>query len=60
MAAVLGEKGICVRAGHHCCMPLISTLGVPATVRMSFAIYNSKEDVDFLVDGLKSIQRKFR
>ncbi|HCW32184.1 TPA: cysteine desulfurase [Candidatus Peregrinibacteria bacterium] len=60
VAAVLGEKGICVRAGHHCCMPLISTLGVPATVRMSFAIYNSKEDVDFLVDGLKSIQRKFR
>ena len=52
IATILDEQGIAVRAGHHCAKPLMRHLGVPATARASFYLYNTFEEVDRLVDGL--------
>ncbi len=52
VADILGGLGVCVRAGHHCAQPLMRSLGVHATTRASFAVHNSSEDVQRLVDGL--------
>jgi cysteine desulfurase/selenocysteine lyase len=49
---ILGRRGVCVRAGHHCAQPLMRKLGVSATTRASFAVHNTSEDLDRLVDGL--------
>ena len=49
---ILGRRGLCVRAGHHCAQPLMRKLGVSATTRASFAVHNTSEDVDRLIDGL--------
>jgi cysteine desulfurase / selenocysteine lyase len=53
LANLLDIRGVFVRHGHHCAMPLHDVLGVPASVRASFGVYNSRDDVDRLVDGLK-------
>lgn len=58
-AQVLDSLGIAVRAGHHCAQPLHRRLGEPATTRASFAIYNDRDDVDALVDGLLATRRYF-
>lgn len=52
LAQLLGIRGVFVRHGHHCTMPLHERLGVPATVRASFGMYNTRDDVDALVEGL--------
>jgi cysteine desulfurase / selenocysteine lyase len=52
LATVLDRSGVCVRAGHHCAQPLMETLGVTATTRASFGIYNQRSEVDALVAGL--------
>jgi cysteine desulfurase/selenocysteine lyase len=52
VAEILGRENICVRAGHHCAQPLMRKLGVSATTRASFAVHNTRTDVDRLVDGL--------
>jgi cysteine desulfurase / selenocysteine lyase len=52
IADILGGLGVCVRAGHHCAQPLMRSLGVHATTRASFAVHNSSDDVQRLVDGL--------
>lgn len=52
VGTLLDRQGIAVRTGHHCAEPLIDSLGVPGTVRISFAIYNDKEDIDKMVAGL--------
>jgi cysteine desulfurase / selenocysteine lyase len=52
VSQVLDQKGICVRAGHHCAKPLMRRLGVGATTRASFSVYNDEADVDALVDAL--------
>lgn len=52
LASLLDAEGIAVRAGHHCTMPLHQKLEVPATTRASFYLYNTKEEVDKLVEGL--------
>lgn len=57
IAQILADEGICVRAGHHCAMPLHTCLNVPATVRASFYIYNDEEDVKKLVEGLKKVKQ---
>jgi len=57
IAQILADEGICVRAGHHCAMPLHTRLNVPATVRASFYIYNDEEDVKKMVEGLKKVQK---
>jgi cysteine desulfurase/selenocysteine lyase len=58
-AEILGRDGVCVRAGHHCAQVLMARLGVGATSRASFAIHNTRDDVDALVDGLAKVQEIF-
>ncbi len=53
VAQILDDHDIAVRAGHHCTMPLHTALGVPATTRASFYIYNDEKDIDNLIEGLK-------
>ena len=48
-----------IRTGHHCCQPLMHSLGVPATARASFAFYNTREDVDRFVDALARVREMF-
>jgi cysteine desulfurase/selenocysteine lyase len=57
---ILGHRGVCVRAGHHCTQPLMRRLGVPATTRVSFAVHNTVADVDRLIDGLGVVRRTLR
>ena len=53
LAQLLNLRGVFVRHGHHCTMPLHAKLGIDASVRASFAMYNNRSDVDALCDGLK-------
>jgi cysteine desulfurase/selenocysteine lyase len=57
---ILGRQGVCVRAGHHCAQPLMRKLGVAATTRASFAVHNSRSDVERLLDGLHEVRRVMR
>jgi cysteine desulfurase / selenocysteine lyase len=57
---LLDEQDICVRAGHHCCQLLMRALGVPATARASFSVYNTRDDVDRLIDGIGYVKKIFR
>ncbi len=59
VATILDEQGIAIRAGHHCAQPLMEALGVPATVRVSFGMYNTHEEVDRLILGLHEVRRIF-
>lgn len=59
VGTVLDNVGIAVRTGHHCCMPLMHRLGVPATTRASLGIYNTKQEIDSLVDGVKKVKEMF-
>ncbi len=60
IAEVLGQSNICVRAGHHCAMPLHTRLGISASTRVSLHIYNNKEDIDKLISGLRNILKMFK
>ena len=60
VAELIGREGVCIRAGHHCAQPLMRYLGVPATARASFHVYNSREDVDRLVDALHKARKVFQ
>jgi len=60
LASILDRLGICVRAGHHCNQPLMEKLGVPATTRASFYIYNTPEEIDLLVRGIEEAKRIFK
>ena len=60
LAQLLNVKGVFVRHGHHCTMPLHNWLNVPATVRASFAMYNTREEVDTLVDALHYARKRLR
>lgn len=59
MASILDEEGVAIRSGHHCAQPLMERLDVTATNRASFYLYNSYDDVDALVGGLKKAKRMF-
>ncbi len=59
LATILNEQGIAIRAGHHCAQPVMQWLGVPATARASFYIYNNEEDVDRLVAGIETAKEFF-
>ncbi len=59
IGTILDQKGIAVRAGHHCAQPLMERFGVPATARASFAFYNTMEEVDALVAGLSKVIEVF-
>jgi len=56
VSAILDEMGIAVRSGHHCCQPLMQRFGIGGTVRASFSIYNSTEDIEMFLRGLKKTQ----
>ena len=60
LASILDTEGVCVRAGHHCTMPLMAKMGWPATARASFYLYNTEEDIDALADALEKAARLFR
>ena len=60
LASILDREGICVRAGHHCNQPLMEKLGVPATTRASFYIYNTPEEIDVLMAGIEHAKRIFK
>ncbi len=59
LAQVLGQDGVCIRAGHHCAQPLMRVLKVPATNRASFYVYNTRADVDALIEGLEKAKGIF-
>jgi cysteine desulfurase / selenocysteine lyase len=59
MATIVDQEGVCIRAGHHCAQPLMRKLGVPATARASFYVYNSTDDVDVLVESLEKSKEWF-
>lgn len=59
IGTVLDSNGIAIRAGHHCCMPLMSRLGVPATARASFSLYNTQEEVEALISGIRTVKEIF-
>jgi cysteine desulfurase/selenocysteine lyase len=59
VGTILDREGVAVRAGHHCCQPLMARLGVPATARASLALYNTREDVDALVAALRTVEEVF-
>jgi cysteine desulfurase/selenocysteine lyase len=59
VGTILDRHGVAIRAGHHCAQPLLEALGVPATARASFALYNTQQDVDALIDGLHAVRRVF-
>lgn len=59
MGTLLDQLGIAVRTGHHCAQPLMDRLGVLGTVRASFALYNTREEVDVLVAGIRRVSQMF-
>ena len=60
LASILDTEGVCIRAGHHCTMPLMEKMGWPATARASFYLYNTEADVDVLCEGLEKAARVFK
>jgi cysteine desulfurase/selenocysteine lyase len=59
MGTLLDRLGIAVRTGHHCAQPLMIRLGIQGTVRASFALYNTKEEIDVLVAGIRRVSQMF-
>ncbi|WP_294393614.1 cysteine desulfurase [uncultured Sphingomonas sp.] len=59
VGTILDESRVAIRAGHHCAQPLMEMLGVPATARASFGVYNGPTDVDALVNGIERVRRIF-
>lgn len=59
IASILDSYGIAIRAGHHCAQPLMKYLNLPATSRLSFYFYNTKEDIDKFIDGIKNVRKWF-
>jgi len=59
VGSILDYNGVAIRAGHHCAMPLMEHLGVPATARVSFAFYNTKQELEPLVQGLYQVKKIF-
>ena len=59
IGTILDESRVAIRAGHHCAQPLMETLGVPATARASFGVYNGPQDIEALVKGIERVTRIF-
>ena len=60
IGTILDGEGVAIRAGHHCTMPLMERFGVPATARASFALYNTRQEVDALVGAVHKAQEVFK
>ncbi len=59
IGTILDQEGIAIRAGHHCAQPIMQRFGIAATVRASFGLYNTKEEVDALVNGIQNVREVF-
>ena len=59
LGTLLDRLGIAVRTGHHCAQPLMQRLGIEGTVRASFAMYNTKSEIDILVAGIERVSKMF-
>ena len=59
IGTILDHRGIAIRTGHHCAMPVMDHFGVPATARASFALYNTRNEVDALIEGVREVQALF-
>ena len=57
IGTILDHEGIAIRTGHHCAQPIMTRFGLPATARASFAIYNTRDDIDRLVEGLAAVRK---
>jgi cysteine desulfurase/selenocysteine lyase len=60
IGTILDHHGVAIRAGHHCAMPLMQRYGISGTARASFALYNTRGNVDALVAGLRKVREMFR
>ena len=60
IGTVLDQEGIAIRTGHHCAQPVMEFFGIPATARASLALYNTREEIDALVEGIRKVARMFR
>jgi cysteine desulfurase/selenocysteine lyase len=59
IGTILDQAGIAVRTGHHCAQPVMDRFGIPATARASFAVYNTRDEVDTLVQGIRKVKEVF-
>ncbi|MBI3026945.1 cysteine desulfurase [Candidatus Woesearchaeota archaeon] len=59
VSQILDSEGVAIRAGHHCCMPLMSVLGITATARASFYLYNTEEEVDTFINAIHKVKKVF-
>ncbi|MGK0297972.1 MAG: cysteine desulfurase/selenocysteine lyase [Gammaproteobacteria bacterium] len=59
LGTILDQHGIAIRTGHHCAMPVMERYKIPATARASLALYNTKQEIDILVDGLNNVKKVF-
>jgi len=59
IGTVLDSDGIAIRTGHHCAQPVMEFFGIPATARASLAVYNTREEIDALAEGIRKVQRMF-
>jgi cysteine desulfurase/selenocysteine lyase len=57
LATVLDQDGVCIRAGHHCAQPLMQRLGVTATARASFGLYNTLDEIDAFIEALEKARK---
>ena len=60
IATILDDDGVAIRAGHHCCQILHEKIGVPATARASIGLYNTKEDIDILINAINKCKKVFK
>ena len=56
VGTILDHSGIAIRSGHHCAMPVMTYFNLPATARASFALYNTKEEIDALIQGIAEVK----
>ena len=57
---IIDQHSVAIRAGHHCAMPLMKHFGVPATIRASFAVYNTHDEIEALTSAIESVKAVFR
>jgi cysteine desulfurase/selenocysteine lyase len=60
IGTVVDREGIAIRAGHHCAQPVMQHYGIPASVRVSLGLYNTREDIDRLVNALDKVRTLFK
>ena len=57
--STLDKLGVAIRTGHHCAQPVMDRFGIPGTMRASFAVYNTKEEIDIFIAGLERVKLMF-